>query len=153
MLLTGGAARPDRSCVCYRSFVGSIVHLRSHSANHFVIVHLYIRKKFEGYRRKSKSAVRNVDLFIFPDKNLYAVYCVDDQTCGRAEAEPRGGSNKRISNYPAHKVLKCFDGPTIHIPVIDSCHWGYCCLYATVFTRIPTHVVYASTGTDRSSNG
>ncbi|CAM9824280.1 unnamed protein product, partial [Hapterophycus canaliculatus] len=34
----------------------------------------------------------------------YAIHCLDDQTCGRAGGQPRGGSVKRMSNYPAHKV-------------------------------------------------
>ncbi|CAN0432182.1 unnamed protein product [Phaeothamnion confervicola] len=31
---------------------------------------------------------------------------IDDQSCGRAEAEPRGGSRKRIDNYAAHKAYQ-----------------------------------------------
>lgn len=41
---------------------------------------------------------------LFAEKHLYAIHCLDDQSCGRAEGEPRGGSAKRMGNYPAHKV-------------------------------------------------
>lgn len=40
----------------------------------------------------------------FAEKHLYAIHCLDDQSCGRAEGEPRGGSAKRMANYPAHKA-------------------------------------------------
>jgi hypothetical protein len=38
--------------------------------------------------------------------HIYVVTCIDDQTCGRAEAEPRGGCKKRIENYGAHKAYQ-----------------------------------------------
>ncbi|CAM9268163.1 unnamed protein product [Ectocarpus fasciculatus] len=37
------------------------------------------------------------------EKHLYAIQCLDDQSCGKADGEPRGGSTKRMGNYPAHK--------------------------------------------------
>ncbi|CAM9984893.1 unnamed protein product [Choristocarpus tenellus] len=36
-------------------------------------------------------------------RQLYVIHCIDDDSCGRAEGTPRGGSVKRISAYPAHK--------------------------------------------------
>ncbi|CAN0102314.1 unnamed protein product [Discosporangium mesarthrocarpum] len=35
-------------------------------------------------------------------RHLYAVHCIDDASCGRKDGTPRGGSVKRMDNYPAH---------------------------------------------------
>lgn len=49
---------------------------------------------------------RRNDLPLVSAKHLYAIHCLDDQSCGRAEGDPRGGSTKRMACYPAHKVRR-----------------------------------------------
>ena len=52
------------------------------------------------------------------EKHLYAIYCIDDDSCGRAEGQPRGGSTKRMGNYPAHKVIRVLhEAQTTSLPI------------------------------------